>query len=408
MPPSAAAPTTRTPSSPVSPDHTDDAPAARPWWRRLLTPLILVAVLALAVGLLAVGLVAISPATPGGIRDSDSAGRSAIGALLRDEQISVAETQSWEQAAAAADRGAAILVTDLRPLSPGTLDALIERRPARIVVERPRNGDLNGLGLPVRAGTDATAPATDEPNCDDPAARRAGRIATNGSPARYRLTQGARPTVACYGDAGTGHQLLVFEERGVEFVIMPAVTTNRVLAEAGNASLAMQLLGAHPELMVYDPLFGDQLNRGGGWEGGQGRAPTLLPDTWLHGVGLAVVAMVVVAVWQGRRLGPIITEKLPVVVPASETVEGHGRLYARIGARDRAAELIRTAATRRLSRGLGHADDPDVLARALADRTGWSYGEVRHLLTGPAPTTDDQLVTLKRKLDALEQEARRP
>ena len=57
------------------------------------------------------------------------------------------------------------------------------------------------------------------------------------------------------------------------------------------------------------------------------------------------MAFLVVGVWRGRRLGPIMTEPLPVTVRAAETVEGHGRLYHRLNARDRAANALRAGSS---------------------------------------------------------------
>ena len=63
--------------------------------------------------------------------------------------------------------------------------------------------------------------------------------------------------------------------------------------------------------------------------------------------------MLLVALWKGRRIGPLVAERLPVVVRASETVEGRGRLYRSRRARDRAADALRTATLQRLLPRLG-------------------------------------------------------
>ena len=76
------------------------------------------------------------------------------------------------------------------------------------------------------------------------------------------------------------------------------------------------------------------------------------------------------AIWRGRRLGPILSERLPVTVRAAETVEGHGRLYYRLSARDRAAGALRAGSRQRLSRAFGHADDALALSAAVGARTG--------------------------------------
>jgi hypothetical protein len=119
------------------------------------------------------------------------------------------------------------------------------------------------------------------------------------------------------------------------------------------------------------------------------------------------VAFAVLAIWRGRRLGPILSEPLPVRVRAAETVEGHGRLYFRLSARDRAAEALRAGAVRRLSTAFGHSSDPDALSEAVGRRTGRSPVEIRRLLYDAVPGSDDDLVNLARDLDRLEQEARR-
>ena len=70
---------------------------------------------------------------------------------------------------------------------------------------------------------------------------------------------------------------------------------------------------------------------------------------WLVAVGVLVV------LWRARRLGGVVAEPLPVVVRAAEVVEGHGRLYRRAGARDRAAAALRAAGRDRLAARLGAA-----------------------------------------------------
>jgi hypothetical protein len=116
------------------------------------------------------------------------------------------------------------------------------------------------------------------------------------------------------------------------------------------------------------------------------------------------VAVVLAAAWRARRLGPLVAERLPVVVRASETVEGHGRLYQARRARDRAASELRQAARARISRLSGGSGETN--AAAVAARTGDAPQDVTALLYGPAPRTDAQLVTLADDLDILERKVR--
>jgi hypothetical protein len=206
---------------------------------------------------------------------------------------------------------------------------------------------------------------------------------------------------ACYPtDSGYAY-VGVRTADGVPVELVGGGIANSVLAAEGNAAFAMNVFGSSPRLVwlmspVTTPADGDGT-----------RTPTLLPAWWQMAMVQLFVAFLVTAIWRGRRLGPILTEPLPVTVRASETVEGHGRLYSRINARDRAAEAVRTGSRARLSRAYGHADDPLALSATVAARTGRDPGKVRALLYDAMPSTDDDLVDLARELDRLEQEARR-
>jgi hypothetical protein len=104
----------------------------------------------------------------------------------------------------------------------------------------------------------------------------------------------------------------------------------------------------------------------------------------------------------------VVAEKLPVVVRAAETVEGHGRLYQARAARDQAATALRQAARDRIVRLLGlpaAASDTSVAAQ-VAGRTGLTADEIMDLLAGPAPASDPALTALADNLDTLEAEVR--
>jgi hypothetical protein len=93
-----------------------------------------------------------------------------------------------------------------------------------------------------------------------------------------------------------------------------------------------------------------------------------------------------------------------VVVRAAEVVEGHGRLYRRAGARDRAAAALRGATLTRLATHAGlrrGARTDDVVAVAAAV-TGRPAADVWYLLGGPPPADDADLLRLAAELDALE------
>jgi hypothetical protein len=118
---------------------------------------------------------------------------------------------------------------------------------------------------------------------------------------------------------------------------------------------------------------------------------------------------VLVALWRGRRLGPVVVEPLPVVVRATETVEGRARLLRAARARGTAAAALREASVARLSDvlGAGTAASPPVVVDAVCRRTGRTSGEVEALLFGDAPGDDAGLVRLANDLDGLEESVRR-
>jgi hypothetical protein len=131
---------------------------------------------------------------------------------------------------------------------------------------------------------------------------------------------------------------------------------------------------------------------------------------------MVAVALALLMIARARRLGPVVPEPLPVVVRASEAVEGRARLYRRSRARDRAAASLREATRTRLAPllGLPITASEHAVAAAAATRTRRPAVEVAALLGDPAATMSTQqqlddagLVRLADELDALEQEVRR-
>src|SRR5262249_17821095 len=135
----------------------------------------------------------------------------------------------------------------------------------------------------------------------------------------------------------------------------------------------------------------------------------LIPDnvTWIVWQLWLVIALV--ALWRGRRLGPLVSEELPVVVRASETVEGRGRLYRSRRARDRAADALRAATLQRLlpRLGLGMGAPAPVVVATLAQRSGADANFLSYHLFGPPPATDNDLLQLARALDEIERQVTR-
>ena len=161
-------------------------------------------------------------------------------------------------------------------------------------------------------------------------------------------------------------------------------------------------MGRHPLVVWYVPGPGDTDLTGD---------PTLgeLTPPWVSPViVLLLVAGIVAGVWRGRRFGPLVPERLPVTVRASETTEGRARLYARSRDAVHALDQLRISALGRLSRllGLGPAASAGEIADAAADRLGWDRRAVRGILIDELPANDADLVALRDRLRHLEEAVR--
>ncbi|GAA3602326.1 DUF4350 domain-containing protein [Microlunatus ginsengisoli] len=334
-------------------------------------------------------------------RSTTAEGTRALAQLLTDEGVRITTTDDVDTAIARSDQRTLLVVASPDLLSDEQAAQVGGATYARLLLLRPRAAALRAFGLPV----DQSAPAvgTVDPGCADPAATAAGAI----DPGDFRVgyaSQAGAVALRCYPAAGGAGWLRVGGPFGPVDLVAGGVS-NDLLAHQGNAAFGMNVFGTQPEIVWL-------MGRSAAVTASRsGAGPTLLPAWWAPAVVQAFVALVAVGIWRGRRLGPILHEPLPVTVRAAETVAGHGRMYARIGARDRAAEALRAGVRDRLGRVYGHrvSDSDGVLAlsAAVANRTGRPAPEVARLLAGPPPGSDDDLVTLAAQLDRLEQEARR-
>jgi hypothetical protein len=205
---------------------------------------------------------------------------------------------------------------------------------------------------------------------------------------------------SCYPGRRSGYALASYRDgsRTITVLGSSAPLTNGYLASAGDAALCLNLLRSARQVIWVVPSPA----AGAGAAPGQRSFLSLVPQpVYLMALQLCIAALLA-AVWRARRPGPLVAERLPVTVRASETVEGHGRLYQARRARDRAAEGLRTAAGARIARRAGGA----LTDEAIATRAGLPSAEVAALLHGPPPGSDPALVTLAAELDTLERKLR--
>ncbi|MDF4251003.1 DUF4350 domain-containing protein [Streptomyces sp. WMMB303] len=254
-----------------------------------------------------------------------------------------------------------------------------------------------------------TAPTP--PDCDLAAARRAGGADLGGH--RYSTTG---PAEKCYPRSGRATLLRLHAPSRGDTVLLGTADPlrNEHLDQHGNASLALQLLGPHPQLLWYLPSDSERVPS----DDGERSFFDLLPGGWSWAAVQLALAALLAALWRARRLGPLVTERLPVAVPAAETTEGRSRLYRKANDRGHAADALRTACRGRLALLAGvpraQAHDREILAPALAARVvhrassepgepAYDEARIRSLLFGSSPANDTALLHLADELDRLEE-----
>jgi hypothetical protein len=336
---------------------------------------------------------------PGGPMDPESTspeGARALVTILRERGVDVIAADDVAAVERAARPDTLILVAQTFYLYDDDLVRRLAALPGDRLLVEPVSRTREVLAPQIRLAG-ATTFGENKPDCDMREATRAGEVQFGLSDA-YEAA-GDVPVTRCYGGA-----LVRFTDDGREVTVVSTggFMTNSGLLKEGNAALAMNLAGSHPRVIWYAPAHSE----GNGESGGGTSIFDLMPDQvmWIFlqlciGVGL-------LALWKGRRIGPLVAEQLPVVVRASETVEGRGRLYRSRRARDRAADALRTATLQRMMPrlGLGHDAKPAAIAQAVAERCGLYPQTVAHTLFGPPPGNDPDLVNLAHELDNIERQ----
>ena len=351
------------------------------------------AVLALAlVAVLAIVLITIiNGVGRGSTLDPDSyepSGGRALATILDHQGVHVARTRDVPTTLAGANAKTTVFVPTPQLLTSEELSDL-EGGGVHLVIANALPDVIDTLGLDAQPDGAVDEDERD-PGCGFAPAEAAGTVKTGG----IRYGGSDRAAVRCYD--GT---LVSLPDQDIVLLGGGKALTNERLGTQGNAALGLQLLGQSDDLrwLIPDPdrdTSGEKLVDG---------YTDLMPRWVVWGVLQLAVALVFVMLWRARRLGRVVPEPLPVVVRAAETVEGRGRLYRASGARDAAAEALRSGARDRLAARLGagrHAT-PEVLVDLVAARSPRPAPEIQELLYGPPPADDAALLQLARTLDAL-------
>ncbi|HEY3869917.1 MAG TPA: DUF4350 domain-containing protein [Actinocrinis sp.] len=409
------------------------------------------------------------PATPNGVNTSNLLQPEADDAmlnLLAQDNISYTPVTTLAAAMDFDGNDATLVIDSGEVLSRGELSDLTgDGQFARVVILNNDPTTLAALAPGVSLGQQSVeSTGTVAPGCSEREAAAAGPVDLAGDTATFAVTgpagtasPSATATPKAVNSAGSGSRvaaqscyqvdgqpaMVVLNQSpmGGDVVVLGSetFTENEFLADDGNASLALQVFGRAGNLVWLAPDFtldpalnncsggicgysaqpgGDgspavtTLGAGGGGAGGAPPSLQSLMPAWIWwALAQLAIALLLIAYWRGRRHGRVVTEKLPVRVRASETIEGHARLYRRAKAHERAAELLRRATARRLAAYFGLPSDaahhnPMMLTEPVAARLGVAPAQVAELLAGPAPASEQELVHLADRLDQLEREVR--
>ena len=332
----------------------------------------------------------------GGRMDPDAttpAGTRALVTLLRERGVEVVVAQSVDDVEQTARPDSLLLVAETANTRGDDLLKRLASVPGDRLVVEPTVRSREVLAPGLKLSRDGLP--TGQPDCTLREANRAG-LAQIETADIYEPT-GDGPLTRCYGGALVRY---ASDGRTITVVGTADFMTNGSLLKEGNAALAMNLTGDRARLIWYAP---QRLQGDGSADATIGE---LIPDAFVWVVAQLCLVAALMAWWQGRRLGPLVAEKLPVVVRASETVEGRARLYRSRRARGQAASALRTATLQRVipRLGLGRTASESAVVAAVGARQGIDERTVARILFGPPPDTDSDLFHLAQALDDIERQ----
>lgn len=325
------------------------------------------------------------------------AGAQALVEVLRQQGVEVTVTNSLAASRRAIDDPATTTVFfwDRDVLLDDDQSAAAARLADTVVLLSPGFATLEAVAPQVAQAGFTEGAATAE--CDVFAATQAGTVETDGS--GFRILDEDAATTGCFPDDDVYSLVRVDDgDRTISVLGTTSALSNEIIAERGNAALALNLLGENEHLIWYIPSVADLVG---------GTQPTLgeLSPTWVTPAILTLLlGGLAAAFWRGRRFGPLIVENLPVVVRASETMQGRARLYQSNSSRLHALDALRIGTVSRLATacGLSRTASVDEVVASVANVTSSELSVIRNLLLDAVPRSDRELVALSDELLELE------
>ncbi len=327
-------------------------------------------------------------------------GAMAVAEVLRQQGVDVVETSSLaetEEALSGRAGDTTVLLWDADLLLDSDQRDRLLLATDDLVVLEPVFLEREDLapGLALAGSLDGEF----EAGCDLAAAEKAGSVNSAGS--AYRIVDAPQAT-GCFAEDDRFGLVHTGDAGGTVTVLgLTEVLMNGEIVQEGNAALALNLLGKHETLIWYLPGADDLSDQ---------VPPTIgeLTPPWVTPLAVMLFLVAFGAIlWRSRRVGPLVVENMPVVVRASETMEGRARLYERSDSRLHALDALRIGTVSRLSStcGLPRTATVAEVVDAVAALTGRDRAAVADVLIDHAPSSDAELVHLSDELLRLEKDA---
>lgn len=326
-------------------------------------------------------------------------GARALAQVLSSRGVDVTPASTIDGVQANSTPGTTLLVTSTDNLNEATTRSLVTSG-ADLVFLAPSRDTLDtlGLGIDYAGGFSADGPTAAE--CVLDAAQNAREIISQGTSLTVSPERESDAYTTCFPSA-FGHHLIQLDTGSTLVSVLDDayMFSNENITKAGHASLALNLLGGHEHLVWFVPEGPDPDTLLADGEPDLPQRFSIAAAMLLIAGGLAVLAAM-------RRLGPVASEQLPVVVRASETTRGRGRLYRLAHAHGRAGRTMQAATAAACARHLGiqRSASRDALVSAVARASGRPDLEVYDLLFHNTARSDHELVQLAARLKSLESE----
>lgn len=312
------------------------------------------------------------------IRNPKGSGAMALAEVLRHQGVLVSDLYSVRDLESYSAKDT-VVITNTNQIDDATL---------REILHTPTNLLIIGTLAqekrfdPYVQSVPAGSPKEIKAQCDFPGAKAARTISSS----RGSLRPLRQPEAACFPLQDNAFAYASFKRpEGFRLALLSedSLARNDTITAAGNAALLLNLLSSSPRVgWVNGTTFQQGVDQ-------NGQAQPLLPDFFLIALVYLFVAAFVFTLAQGRRLGRVVPEELPVVVHGAEAVYGRGHLYEKSGAVAAAARKAREYTARRLGTALHipTPTTPPVMVREVSQYTGVDESQVYDLLYGEVPVT---------------------